>query len=59
MTEPNGSTLQKPDPDEPRTGMGTTLQTPQPSQDRGLQSRGGQGQVLRPIAPAQLCPAGG
>jgi len=30
MTEPNGSTLRKSDPDEPRTSMGTMLQPAQP-----------------------------
>lgn len=40
MTEPNSSTLQKPDPDEPRTGAGATLKAarsgPQePSETRG------------------------
>jgi uncharacterized alkaline shock family protein YloU len=40
MTEPNGSTLQKPDSEEPRTGVGTMLQTPQPGPRKPPETRG-------------------
>ncbi|MFJ9967622.1 Asp23/Gls24 family envelope stress response protein [Streptomyces avermitilis] len=41
MTEPNGWILQKPDPDEPRTGVGTVLQAarPEPEEPPGARGR--------------------
>ncbi|WP_369237097.1 Asp23/Gls24 family envelope stress response protein [Streptomyces sp. R21] len=40
MTEPNGSTLQNPDPDEPGIGVGTMLQTARPGPQEPPETRG-------------------
>ncbi|TRO55883.1 Asp23/Gls24 family envelope stress response protein [Streptomyces sp. IB201691-2A2] len=40
MTEPNGSTLQKPDTDEPNTGLGTMLQAARPGSQEPPETRG-------------------
>ncbi|WP_369244783.1 Asp23/Gls24 family envelope stress response protein [Streptomyces sp. R41] len=40
MTEPNGSTRQKSDPDEPSIGVGTTLQTARPGPQEPPETRG-------------------
>lgn len=40
MTEPNGWILQKPDPDEPRTGVGTMLQAARPESQEPPGTRG-------------------
>lgn len=40
MTEPNGSTLQKSDPDEPGIGVGTMLQTARPGPQEPPETRG-------------------
>ena len=40
MTEPNGSTLQKSDPDEPGIGVGTMLQTARPRPQEPPETRG-------------------
>jgi hypothetical protein len=37
MTEPNSSTLQKPDPDEPRTDAGATLKAARPRPQERLE----------------------
>ncbi|GAA3988383.1 Asp23/Gls24 family envelope stress response protein [Streptomyces plumbiresistens] len=40
MTEPNSPTLQKPDPDGPRTGMGATLQAARTGPQEPPETRG-------------------
>ena len=40
MTEPNGSALPKPEPGEPRTGLGTTLHAARPRLQEPPESRG-------------------
>ena len=40
MTEPNGSTLQKSDPDEPSIGVGKMLQSAQPGPQEPPETRG-------------------
>ncbi|WP_390898643.1 Asp23/Gls24 family envelope stress response protein [Streptomyces fulvoviolaceus] len=40
MVEPNGSTLQKSDPDEPSSGVGTMLQPAQPGPQEPPETRG-------------------
>jgi uncharacterized alkaline shock family protein YloU len=40
MTEPNGSTLHKPDPDAPGSGVGAMLQTAQPGAQVPPETRG-------------------
>ncbi|MFD9196315.1 Asp23/Gls24 family envelope stress response protein [Streptomyces phaeochromogenes] len=40
MTEPNGSTLQKPDTDEPSTELGTMLQAARPGPQEPPETRG-------------------
>lgn len=40
MTEPNGSTLQNPDPDEPSIGVGTMLQPARPGPQEPPETRG-------------------
>ncbi|MFF1674673.1 Asp23/Gls24 family envelope stress response protein [Streptomyces sp. NPDC058256] len=40
MTDPNGSTLQKSDPDEPSPGAGTMLQTARPGPQEPPETRG-------------------
>ena len=40
MTEPNGSTLQKPDPDEGSTGMGATVHVARPGPQEPPETRG-------------------